>query len=133
MDSNVIGSSNRQTPAAAHTVLAADQKVDRSGTMLPLPGEESTAENLTVPSIEKSEKPEFDISSLEDKMQLLNQQLQERQRDLSFDIDKSSNQPVLKVIHSETGEVIRQIPTELALKIASNLEDGLTELIDTLA
>jgi flagellar protein FlaG len=40
---------------------------------------------------------------------------------------------VVKVIATESGEVIRQIPSETALKLAQNLSDASSLLFDTKA
>jgi flagellar protein FlaG len=45
------------------------------------------------------------------------------QRNLDFSIDDTTHQVVVKVIATETGEVIRQIPSEAALKLAQSLSD----------
>jgi flagellar protein FlaG len=47
--------------------------------------------------------------------------VQNFQRDLLFTIDKDSDRLVVKVVDSETQEVIRQIPSEEMLRIARNL------------
>jgi flagellar protein FlaG len=48
--------------------------------------------------------------------------VQNFQRDLLFSIDKDSDRLVVKVVDSETQEVIRQIPSEETLRIAKNLD-----------
>jgi len=45
-------------------------------------------------------------------------------RDLNFDLDDSSGKMVVKVTDRSTGEVVRQIPTEEALRLAENLEEA---------
>ncbi|MCQ4295094.1 flagellar protein FlaG [Pseudomonas stutzeri] len=45
-------------------------------------------------------------------------------RDLNFDLDDSSGQMVVRVTDRATGEVVRQIPTEEALRLAENLEEA---------
>ena len=48
---------------------------------------------------------------------------QSTQRKLDFSIDDTTGVMVVKVIASESGEVIRQLPSEVALKLAQNLAD----------
>jgi flagellar protein FlaG len=43
-------------------------------------------------------------------------------RDLSFSVDDVANKVVLTVKNRE-GEVVRQIPSEAALRVAHNLDD----------
>ncbi|CAI8771619.1 MULTISPECIES: flagellar protein FlaG [Pseudomonas] len=50
--------------------------------------------------------------------------VQAAQRKLDFSIDDSSGRIVVKVIATETGDVIRQIPSETALKLAQSLSDA---------
>jgi len=57
----------------------------------------------------------------------LNQNIQQIQRDLHFSLDEDSGQTVIKVVNSETGETVRQIPSEEALRISHNLQQQLDE------
>ncbi|MGH8435664.1 MAG: flagellar protein FlaG [Pseudomonas sp.] len=45
-------------------------------------------------------------------------------RNLSFNLDDSSGRVVVKVTDSLSGEVIRQIPSEEALKLAESLDEA---------
>lgn len=56
--------------------------------------------------------------------------VQAAQRKLDFSIDESSGRVVVKVIATETGDVIRQIPSETALKLAQSLSDASHLLFD---
>ncbi len=47
-----------------------------------------------------------------------------------FKIDRDTNMIVIKIKDPETGEIIRQIPPELALKMAKNIQELLGVLID---
>jgi flagellar protein FlaG len=53
------------------------------------------------------------------------------QRNLEFSIYDSTHQVVVKVIATDTGEVVRQLPTESALKLAQSLSEGGSMLFDT--
>lgn len=55
------------------------------------------------------------------------------ERQLDFTIDDSTGQVVVKVIARQSGEVIRQLPSEVALKLAENLKDANSLLFDTQA
>jgi len=59
----------------------------------------------------------------------LNKLLQVHQQHLSFSIDESSGVSVLRVIDSESGDVIRQMPSESWLKLARELADSTTGLL----
>ena len=55
-------------------------------------------------------------------LQKLNDQMRNKGRDLNFSMDEASDRVVITVKHSITGEVVRQIPNEVVLKVAHNLE-----------
>ncbi|SDH39770.1 flagellar protein FlaG [Pseudomonas panipatensis] len=46
------------------------------------------------------------------------------QRNLEFSVDQGSGETVVKVVAADTGEVIRQIPSEVALKLAESLKES---------
>lgn len=54
-------------------------------------------------------------------VKLIEQYLKASQRDLEFSIDQVRGVAVVKVVSTETGQVIRQMPTEEALKLADSL------------
>lgn len=56
--------------------------------------------------------------------------VQATQRKLDFSIDDSTHRVVVKVIATDSGEVIRQIPSETALKLAQNLSSASNLLFD---
>lgn len=53
----------------------------------------------------------------------LSNHFQNIQRNLSFSIDEDSGETVVKVIDAESQEVIRQMPSELALNLAQRLSE----------
>lgn len=50
--------------------------------------------------------------------------VQNIRRDLNFSLDDSSGRVVVKVTDSVSGEVIRQLPTEEALRLAERLDEA---------
>lgn len=54
----------------------------------------------------------------------LNDFVQNVQRDLQFEVDENLGQTIVKVIDNETKEVIRQIPDEVAMRLAENLQQN---------
>ncbi|HEN8801197.1 flagellar protein FlaG [Pseudomonas sp. CM25] len=56
--------------------------------------------------------------------------VQSSQRQLDFSIDDASGRVVVKVIATQSGEVIRQLPSELALKLAESLSEASSLLFD---
>ncbi len=59
---------------------------------------------------------------LEQVVQQLNAYVENAQRNLRFSIDQASGKPVVAVVESSSGEVIRQIPGDVALRMARNLK-----------
>jgi len=53
----------------------------------------------------------------------LDQLLQQRQQHLSLSVDDKSGHSVIKIIDSESGDVIRQLPSEATLKLAETLSE----------
>ena len=52
----------------------------------------------------------------------LNDYVQSVQRDLQFQLDDTSGKTIVTVIDTQTSEVVRQIPDEVALKLAQDLQ-----------
>jgi len=53
----------------------------------------------------------------------INDYVQTVQRDLAFSIDEGSGKTIIKVIDSESGEVVRQLPDEQVLAMASYIRE----------
>lgn len=49
--------------------------------------------------------------------------VQSLQRDLQFTVDEDLDQTVVKVLDSDSGEIIRQIPEDIFLELARRLKD----------
>jgi flagellar protein FlaG len=74
------------------------------------------------PAPEAKADPRETLRAIEETSEQLNQQMQRNSRDLSFSVDKVANKIVLTVKNKE-GEVVRQIPNEVALRVAQNLDN----------
>jgi flagellar protein FlaG len=53
----------------------------------------------------------------------LNDQMKSKGRDLNFSLDERIDRTVITVKNLQTGEVVRQIPTEEVVRIAHSIED----------
>ncbi|RRV81179.1 flagellar protein FlaG [Stutzerimonas stutzeri] len=71
-----------------------------------------------------AEQQPVTAESLEEAVTSIKDFVQTIRRDLNFDLDDSSGKMVVKVTDRGTGEVVRQIPTEEALRLAENLEEA---------
>ncbi len=69
-----------------------------------------------------AEKKKVNYSELENEVR---QMLTENNLSIEFSIDDSSKQMIMRVIDSETSEVIKQFPSEVSLKIARILTNTL--------
>jgi flagellar protein FlaG len=90
------------------------------------PAEEVRAKvaETTQPEVQAQPKQDTKESrrNLEEASEQLNQQMRRNSRDLSFRVDDVANKVVLTVKNKE-GEVVRQIPNEVALRVAHNLDN----------
>ena len=60
--------------------------------------------------------------TLQEAVNFLNKQLNEHNRGIGFSIDDSLETPIVTVRSTVTGEVVRQIPNEAAVRMAHNIE-----------
>ena len=77
--------------------------------------EASKAEKLQTRSEEQRDE-------LNDAVSQLNDFVQNVQRDLQFEVDNEMGQTIVKVVDQSTQEVIRQIPDEVAMRLAEKLQ-----------
>ncbi|MGW8462350.1 flagellar protein FlaG [Pseudomonas sp. CLCA07] len=73
---------------------------------------------------DQSKGNETEQRKLKAAVQEIEKFVQTVKRNLEFSIDEASGQVVVKVIASESGEVVRQIPNEEVLKLANSLNDA---------
>ena len=79
------------------------------------------------PSVEASkaeklkERSEAQREDLGQAVSQLNDFVQNVQRDLQFEVDNDKGQTIVRVVDQQTQEVIRQMPDEVALRLAEKL------------
>jgi flagellar protein FlaG len=66
---------------------------------------------------------EVSEEQVKDAVSKLNDYVQSTERTLDFQMDEDSGKTVIKVYDTLSAELIRQIPNELALELAQNLND----------
>lgn len=71
----------------------------------------------------RSERIENQRESLQQAVTQLNDYVQSIQRDLQFEIDDETGDTIVRVLDKETQEVVRQIPDEVAVRLAQNLQE----------
>ncbi len=66
---------------------------------------------------------EVGLGEIESAVDEISDFVQARNRDLNFSIDEKSDRSVVKVTDSESGEIIRQIPSEEVLALSERLKE----------
>lgn len=87
---------------------------------------ESSSARVAKPEVSQSERANAEAqqlaSSVEDAVANLNEYVQSVQRDLQFRLDDQSGKTVITVLDRSTDEVVRQIPDDVAIRLARNLQ-----------
>ena len=74
--------------------------------------------------------PPVEIPKIESVTRQIDSYLRSINRSLQFRLDQATGQMVVSICDAETGEVIRQVPGEEALRIAQRIEDQLSTMLD---
>ena len=80
------------------------------------------------PAISLPKRPEIQFNAAENRKNLqeavsmLNQQVASHKSGLGFSINDSIDVPVVTVKNTVTGEVVRQIPNEVVIRVAQNID-----------
>ncbi|MBQ0745637.1 MAG: flagellar protein FlaG [Marinobacter sp.] len=83
---------------------------------------QSTTQTQNVSKAEQLQKRnEAQREELNDAVSQLNDYVQNVQRDLQFEVDNESGQTIVRVVDQQTQEVVRQMPDEVALRLAEKL------------
>lgn len=116
---------SEQAPARAISSSQAEGRnaSDLAGSSAAVSQVESSQVTSDVSKAEKLQaRNEATREQLDDAVSQLNDFVQNVQRDLQFEVDNDLGQTIVKVVDQSTKEVIRQIPDELALRLAENLQ-----------
>jgi flagellar protein FlaG len=80
--------------------------------------------NLTpIPKAEIKIDFERESQNLKEAISKLNDMLTSNARNVSFSMDEKLGRPIVYVKNATTGEVVRQIPNEVVVRIAHSIED----------
>ena len=88
------------------------------------------------PVIVPIERPQINVDTegakkrLDQAVRLMNERMQDGGRGLAFKLDPSLNRPVVTVTNQETGEVIRQIPNEVIIRMARSIDQTKGNLLN---
>ena len=124
----ITSPSNAALPVAtASHALAAESAVPKVQAPVPVVKAEPAVSMVKLQTPEKVDLG-FDAKEMRQNLQeaidRLNQQLKANGRDLSFQMDEEINRPIITVRNIETGEVVRQIPSEEIIRMAHSIEEG---------
>lgn len=101
---------------AATTQSAATPKADAAPAFKPAP-------KLELPTKAKISFDPVKVSqSIKEAVSLLNEQLSSNKTGIGFTVNDGGGTPIVTVRNTKTGEVVRQIPNEVVIKIAQNFE-----------
>jgi flagellar protein FlaG len=117
--------SSEQTPARAISSSQAEGRnaSDLAGSSSAVSQALNSEATSEVSKAEKLQaRNEATREQLDEAVSQLNDFVQNVQRDLQFEVDNDLGQTIVKVVDQSTKEVIRQIPDELALRLAENLQ-----------
>jgi flagellar protein FlaG len=118
-DISSIHSSPQAMPVA--TPRVAVQEVDRQGVALAVKPMEKP--QITAPKPNQINfDPKKQQENLAQAINLLNEQMVSTKQGLGFSVDKSVPVPIVTVRNNSNGEVIRQLPSEEAVKMAHHLD-----------
>lgn len=113
---------NDQRPARVSASSQA-QSPDASARIQPIksePASEIVTQSSKVEDLRAQDQEQ--AKELKESVAQLNKYVQSLNRSLEFQLDNETGQTVVKVIDQDTDEVIRQIPDELALRLAEKLQ-----------
>ncbi|UFS56054.1 flagellar protein FlaG [Comamonadaceae bacterium M7527] len=104
------------TAVAQPAVSAAKQAAPQPRAAVPAPDRAPVAPAVQI-------DPEEMRQNLHEAIERLNEQVERNGRGLNFALDERLNRPVITVRSTASGEIIRQIPNEVVIKVAHSIED----------
>ncbi|MGC9325302.1 MAG: flagellar protein FlaG [Desulfomonilia bacterium] len=107
---------NRSSPATQNSPIPREHPVEAPEVSeqkkKPLQNEHETAEEI--------------LNSVEE----INIQLESINRSIRFSVDESSGDIVVKIVNTDSGEVIKQIPPDEALRLKEHIQDMLGLIVE---
>ncbi|AQZ94993.1 flagellar protein FlaG [Halopseudomonas phragmitis] len=119
MDMGMLGTPGAERPAGAAVSAAAGKVISLVAGKAP---EAPDNQNKTALPAVVDVQP-ADRQSLEKAVSDMQDFVQSVRRDINFQLDDGTGQVVVRVTEAATGDVIRQIPSEEALRLAENLSE----------
>ncbi|MHC8298629.1 flagellar protein FlaG [Pseudomonas sp. ZS1P83] len=117
---------NLSYPTAKTAVSTTDKPAEK-------PAEKPRVESIQAVAATGKSSDSDNSDKLKMAVQEIEKFVQSVKRNLEFSIDETSGKVIVKVIASESGEVIRQIPSAEAMKLAESLHNASNVLFDVKA
>ncbi|AZC23399.1 flagellar protein FlaG [Pseudomonas sessilinigenes] len=112
---------NLSYPVAKPATPVADHPVEKSQDRVPAV---AAVADPAVHTQENRKEAQSEQEKVKMAVQEIEKFVQSVKRNLEFSIDEPSGKVVVKVIASDSGEVVRQIPNEEVLRLANSLNDA---------
>ncbi|SDX64086.1 flagellar protein FlaG [Marinobacter mobilis] len=115
--------SGEQASARPSTSPQAESRAVNADSVAVVPNAQiaqSTAGELSAASRAAQEREQS--AQLDNAVTQLNDFVQSVQRNLQFEVDSEKGQTIVKVVDQQTQEVIRQMPDEVAVRLAEKLQ-----------
>ncbi len=112
-------------PAPTHSApVVSNAQVATSSSTAPTDGAAQPAPKVQAPKpVEIKVDIEKMKASLKESLEKVNQLMRDGGRNLNFSMDEKLGGMVILVKNAETGEVVRQIPSDAVVRMAHNLDD----------
>ncbi|WP_020681774.1 flagellar protein FlaG [Marinobacterium rhizophilum] len=118
------------SPAASQSTSASSNyAADRSatvrdtGTITPQSGNSNSTAVAT-------ENAQLTVQEAAETLEALNNVMQQMQRGISFQMDENSGRSVIQVIDRDSGDVIKQMPSQDLLKLINHMQEMQSLLFD---
>lgn len=118
----LIQNANNLNQASPPARLASDGgpvSVVSASSVQPQP---AAAVDLPLTTVKQVAEQHPSLSQLANAVDIINKALHQSNKNLEFTVDSETKDPVVKLVDSETGDVIRQFPTDEALSIAKSID-----------
>ena len=127
MSSDIMTSQiSKDLLSSSSVVKSNSTNVNQAENKQNLVAESATSQGKVLPP--EAKEQEVSSEDLKQAVTELNQHIQNIERDLFFSVDDSSGRTVVKVVNSETEEVIRQIPSEEVLRISRSIHEQMGDI-----
>lgn len=109
---------NQTHPAGANAAVQMGA-ADVTPKVAPIP----KAEIMPIPKAAINFDSDRMLQNLRDSISKLNDMMVAGGRGLNFSMDEKLGRPIIYVKNSQTGEIVRQIPNEVVVRVAHGIED----------